>query len=198
MKQGLFPHTRKFEKPMSGELVQKELARLSDEDALPKREVATALFFQLVEKHLRAFVDKETSLPHIRAPYLYMSDEGFVTVFTVLYSLFRASCKEAFTKSEEIGEHTVLTLEGKTAKKTVRDTLALSDKTLSTLLLIAKASGFSLDISVSDGVLRLRFSFVRFRAIPLSAYSCAEDFVSDKMYRAFQLFMREGSDAFDA
>lgn len=200
MKQALFPHKRKTDEPLSSEAVQKELSRLCDRDALPKTEVATAKLFPSVEKHFRSAIDREMKMPCIRTPYLYMSDEGFLIVFTVLYTLFRASCKEFFAKAEESGEHVFLIFEGTTdiSVDGVSDALMLSERTVCTLSSIAKASGFWLDITASGNLLRLSFSFVRFRAVPLSSYSCSEDFILDKMHRAFQLFLCEGGNAFDS
>ncbi len=184
---------------MSSESVQKELSRLCDGDALPKLEIDTAILFPTIEKNIRSSIDREIKMPSVHMPYFYLSDEGFLIVFTVLYSLSRAACAELFVKTEENGEHAFLILEGKTDKKasSTEDALALPTKTLATLSSIAKASGFSLSITVDEGTLRVRFSFVRFRAVPISAYSCSEDFVLDKMHRAFRLFMHEGSNFFD-
>lgn len=184
---------------MSVEDIQKELDRLCDSNALPKLEISTAALFSTVEKNFRSYIDREISMPFMRTPYLYLSDEGFLIVFTVLYSISRAACAKLTLKAEESGEHAFLILEGKTDKnaKGVEEALMISSQTLAMLGAIAKASGFSLGTAIEDGILRVRFSFLRFRAVPVSAYSCSEDYVLDKMHRAFQLFMRENCSFFD-
>ncbi len=176
--------------PLTALSLEKELSRLCFADAPQKKSVASDILFPTVEKHFEGCIDREAKIPFVPHSYIYMSDEGFLTVFAVVYTLSRAACKELFAKAEVNGEYIFLTLSGKTDKGAVSasDALALSERALCALSAIAESSGFSLSISVTDGRLVVSIRFLRFRAVPVSGYSCSEDFVKSNLERALSLF----------
>ena len=176
--------------PLTALSFEGELSRLCSANALPKRNVATDILFPMLEKHFESCIDREVKIPFVPHSYIYMSDEGFLTVFAAVYTLSRAACKELLAKTEENGEHIFLTLTGKTDKDAtgVADALALSERAVSALSAIAESSGFSLTFSVTRGKLAVSICFSRFRAVPVSGYSCSQDFVEDSVARALSLF----------
>ena len=176
------------EEPLSDATVHKEVKRLTTASALPKVSASAETLFAVLEKHLKTYVDRYATVPCVPDTYLYMSDEGFLTVFAIVYTRLRAACKELFAKMERKDEHVFLTLSGETFAEDIGEALAVKEKTLSALYAIASAAGFSLFFTVASGKLCASFRFVRFRAIPVSSYSCSEEFVFDKTHRAFNLF----------
>lgn len=186
----------KREAPLSASEVKKEIERLSDASRLVKGEVAAHELFPVIESHFRALIDADAVLPRFSTTYLYLCEEGFLTVFTVLYTLLRAACRTVRADVRAENDCAFLTFEGGLSREeeSACAALAITEKMLHALCSIAKAAGFDVTPVLSKDILTLRFSFVRFRAIPVSGYSCSEEFVRDKMNRALRLFMQE--DAF--
>jgi hypothetical protein len=178
--------------PLTKESFEEELARLCTANALPKKSVVSDILFPALEKHFESAVDREVSIPFIPHSCIYMSDEGFLTVFAVVYTLARAACKEMFIKAEKNGEYIFLTLSGKTDKNAANasDALALNEAALSALSVIADSSGFSLSLSVEKGILTASMRFLRFRAVPVSSYSCSLDFVESNVSKALSVFAK--------
>ena len=110
-------------------------------------------------------------------------------LMTALF-LSRFASKDLVLSAEKEGECVFLNLRGKMdhKAKNVEEALGAPSKWMALLSKIAGASGFSLFASVVDGKLEARFRFSRFRAVPVSSYSCSEQFVVDKVQRAFKLF----------
>lgn len=67
--------------PLTKESFEEELARLCTANALPKKSVVSDILFPALEKHFESAVDREVSIPFIPHSCIYMSDEGFLTVF---------------------------------------------------------------------------------------------------------------------
>ena len=176
--------------PLTEGEVQSELLRLCTGKMLLKQAVFSDILFPLLEKHFKSSIDKEASVPFVPNSHLYMSDEGFITVFSVVYTLSRFASKDLVLSAEKEGECVFLNLRGKMdhKAKNVEEALGAPSKWMALLSKIAGASGFSLFASVIDGRLEARFRFSRFRAVPVSSYSCSEQFVVDKVQRAFKLF----------
>ena len=191
-------HVKTGEAPVSAEEAKREVARLLDGNALPKTGVDVGVFFPIVERHFKDAIDAEMVLPYETSLYLYMSDEGFLIVLTVLYGFFRGACRSVSASITAEGEYVTLSYLGKTEAEAdaSQSTRPVAEELWSTLCAIAKAAGFGLALCFGEGTLEMRFSFARFRALPVSAYSCSEEFVRDKMDRAMRLFM-SGSTPFD-
>ena len=185
--------------PISAEEAKGELVRLLDGNALLKKGVDTSIFFPIVEKHFRAAIDAEMTFPSIRPLHLYMSDEGFLVVLTVLYGLLYGACRKVTAEALEDGECLALVYKGEPDGNfgSLSEAFSVPDKVIGTLRAIARAAGFTLTFGLSDEELELRFLFARFRAVPISTYSCSEEFVRDKMDRAMRWFMQSGVDFFN-